>query len=636
MGVKNEGAGRVANIGRRTFIGAATAGAASLSVLSPLAVMAEEAEPADAEPAPDAAGDQTISSVIDLYAKGTVDDMGKFTPAFLVAPDPISDDQIAGEFEADVVVIGMGLAGMCAARAALEEGASVLVIEKQNSWALHSHQITAVNSQLAKDAGCDIPDEMVDFMIETETLSFRDRTSADLWSYMMRHCGEDFDWYLSLCPKYTVLNPNELIGETDLDYEAIMTICTSGLGAAAGRVFKVDDERVEKAREGAPYINLFNHPVNPNWDPYTERYPMFPVTIAIEPDQTLVGKYTAEYVEQNADMHYACWARQLTVAEDGRVTGVVFSDIDDKFYRATAKNGVIIATGSYGGNKPMIDYYCRTGALFPDSGWVDFDARGNVTDLGEGLCLAAWAGAAIDPQDTHTFVNDSPGGALGCDAFLLVDADGNRFMNEDATGEVLGHKSIRVAGKMMWQIFDDNFPEQVANMPIGHRCFWKIVDSYDEIPVGLFFDPIGMLTRDEVERSATYVCDTLEELAESMGVPVENLTATIERYNQLAEAGVDEDYGKRADRLFPIVQPPFYASRVDPPIARLFYGGIMVDPQMHALSSVDNRPMQGLYVAGSCVGNRFHGSYPNTAMGQNHSGCLTYGRLAGINAAKGV
>ena len=618
---------------RRDFVKGAALATGALAGGSCASAFAGEAPAEDQgmPPLPD-----TVSSVLDMYAPGVVNPDGSYTPAFLIPPEPIADDKIEQTYEADVVVIGMGLAGMCAARAALEEGASVFVIEKQNSWSLHSHQICAVNAQVTKDFGLDIPQEMVDFMIQSEMTAFRDRTSGEIWAYMMRHCGEDFDWYLEKCPNYTVFDPRVPVGETDLDYEAITSICISGLAADAGRVFDVSEERLQAARDAAPYINIFNNPVNPSWDPYTERYPMFPVTLAIEPDQTLVGKYTAQYVEENADVHYACWAQQLTTDAEGNVTGVVFSDIDDKYYKVTAKNGVIMATGSYGGNNAMIDYYCRNGNLFPNPGWVDFDARGNFVDLGEGLAMASWVGAAIDPTDTHTFVNDSPGGALGCDAFLLVDGNGDRFMNEDATGEVLGHKAMRVPGKIMWQIFDDKYPEQVGAMPIGHRQFWKIADSYDEIPVGLFFDPIGIITRDEVERSATFICETIEELAQNMGVDPTRLQATIDRYNALAEAGYDEDFGKRADRLFPVIQPPFYASRVMPPIVRLYYGGIMVDKNMHALREADNQPMRGLYVAGMTVGNRFHGSYPNTAMGQNHSGCICYGRLAGTNAAKGL
>ena len=68
----------------------------------------------------------------------------------------------------------------------------------------------------------------------------------------------------------------------------------------------------------------------------------------------------------------------------------------------------------------------------------------------------------------------------------------------------------------------------------------------------------------------------------------------------------------------------------------MYYGGSMVDQGMHALKAEDNQVLPGLYVAGMTVGNRFHGCYPNTAMGQNHSGCISYGRLAGKNAAKGL
>ena len=62
-------------------------------------------------------------------------------------------------------------------------------------------------------------------------------------------------------------------------------------------------------------------------------------------------------------------------------------------------------------------------------------------------------------------------------------------MNEDVTGEVFGAKSLRVAGKVMWQIFDDNFPDQVANMPVGHRCYWRITEGYDDIPLGTCSTP---------------------------------------------------------------------------------------------------------------------------------------------------
>ena len=143
------------------------------------------------------------------------------------------------------------------------------------------------------------------------------------------------------------------------------------------------------------------------------------------------------------------------------------------------------------------------------------------------------------------------------------------------------------------------------------------------------------MTRAEVEKMSQFKADSLEELAEQMGVPADSFTATIERYNELYDKGVDEDFGKRADRMAPVRKAPFYATAITPPKFRNTVGGVMSDEHVHALDA-NNMPISGLYLAGSMVGNRFHSCYPNTNMGQNHAGCIVYGRLAGTNAAKGI
>lgn len=567
---------------------------------------------------------------------GTFDKDGVAMPSFLVAPEPVDEADIAEEFEADVVVVGMGLAGICAARSALEEGASVLCLEKGNEYHLHSHQITAINSKVAKEQGIEFSEEELDRVLRRMMADGRERCDYNLVKHMVYYCGEDFDWYLEKCPTYTVVNAAETAGETELDYEAILNICTDGLAARAGRHFDdVTPEREEAAKEGAPYLNLFNHPVNPAWDEVDERYPMFASVIAVEPNHSYVGKHSAAYVEENATVKYAVWAQQLEKDADGRVTGVVFADKDGTCYRARANKGVVLATGNFSSNPAMVDYYCRSAAELEPTGWPEVDAKGDVTNVGDGISLAAWAGAAIDRSETMTYVCDSYGGAMGCNPFLLVDGLGNRFMNEDVTGEVFGAKSMRVAGKVMWQLFDDDFPNQVANMPVGHRCYWQITEGYDPIPLGHLFDPIGTMTRAEVEKMSQFKADTIEELAAQMDVPVDALEATIARYNELYDKGADEDFGKRFDRMAPVRKAPFYATAITPPKFRNTVGGVMSDEHVHALDG-NNLPIPGLYLAGSTVGNRFHGCYPNTNMGQNHAGCIVFGRLAGKNAAQGV
>lgn len=118
-------------------------------------------------------------------------------------------------------------------------------------------------------------------------------------------------------------------------------------------------------------------------------------------------------------------------------------------------------------------------------------------------------------------------------------------------------------------------------------------------------------------------------------MPADTLKATIDRYNELCEKGVDEDFGKRADRMAPVKQPPFYAAKMPTLGYQTFYGSVCCDYNMHAVD-MDNRPIPGLYVGGTIMGSRFWHIYPNTTMGMNHAGALCYGRLAAKNAVAGI
>lgn len=617
-----------AGIDRRDFLkGAAVSGAAALAA----GALAGCAPQGDVE----ATADDLAATGADGGSEwGTFDENGKFTPSFLADPEPIPDDAIVEELDAEIVVVGFGLTGLSAAREAMEEGADVFVIEKGDTHHVHSHQFHAINAKAQKDAGYEVTDEEIDALVDRVMSDHRERVDRRMWSYLLHHCGEDFDWYLSACP-HTIVNPNETVGETSLDAYALINNCTAGLAAIVGRYFDdVSEERMEAVRAGEPYVVPFNKPLNPNWNFADERYPMSAGVVQVEPTHAKVGDAVAKMVEEGARVNYACWARRLVQDDTGRVTGVIYADADDNLYKVNASKGVILATGDYGGNQQMIQYYMPR--VLEDGewlGWPDTDAKGNVTNIGEGLQMAHWVGARTDY--CHAFPNDHYGGSLGCDPMLFVDGSGERFMNEDVTGEVLGEKVTRVNGRCIWQIFDDNYPDQISHMPVGHRCYWQVVDNFDDIPMGLFLDPIGMITRSEVEMMTPCICDTVEELAAAMEVPADTLKATIDRYNELCEKGVDEDFGKRADRMAPVKQPPFYAAKMPTLGYQTFYGSVCCDYNMHAVD-MDNRPIPGLYVGGTIMGSRFWHIYPNTTMGMNHAGALCYGRLAAKNAVAGI
>jgi fumarate reductase flavoprotein subunit len=141
--------------------------------------------------------------------------------------------------------------------------------------------------------------------------------------------------------------------------------------------------------------------------------------------------------------------------------------------------------------------------------------------------------------------------------------------------------------------------------------------------------------REGMQKSLDELCkkaDTIDGLAKLMEVPVDTFKATISRYNELAHLGKDLDFGKRADRLFPVENPPYYAG----PGARggflAIMGGLNVNTRMQALDK-NWQSIPRLYIAGNTMGNRFAVDYSNMVPGICNGMALHFGRVAGRNAA---
>lgn len=109
---------------------------------------------------------------------------------------------------------------------------------------------------------------------------------------------------------------------------------------------------------------------------------------------------------------------------------------------------------------------------------------------------------------------------------------------------------------------------------------------------------------------------------------------TANTLDELVKKGRDEDFGKRAELLTPIVKPPFYAGKLASSLLAMS-GGLHTDSSLHVLDA-KHRPIEGVYVAGAAAGHYFgSGDYPTICPGMNHGRCLTFGRLAGIIAVGG-
>ena len=141
-----------------------------------------------------------------------------------------------------------------------------------------------------------------------------------------------------------------------------------------------------------------------------------------------------------------------------------------------------------------------------------------------------------------------------------------------------------------------------------------------------------------IEAGALFKCDTLDELADKMGftgAAKDTFLATVERYNELYDKGVDEDFGKEAHRMSAIRTAPFYGAKNTGYILCTM-DGIQIDQNMNAVDT-NNDPIPGLYVVGNDSGGYFSGTYPNLSTGAACGRTVTFGRRAGrIAATEGI
>lgn len=270
--------------------------------------------------------------------------------------------------------------------------------------------------------------------------------------------------------------------------------------------------------------------------------------------------------------------------EDGKVVGAYLAtgeDFDDVI-RVNAAKGVVVATGGYLLNGDMMQ------ALQPETfkSLASFLTQSQV--YGEGIKACMNAGAKF--EETHTaLVFDR--GAVHADAEL-----GNPFSGNAGQNCLL----LREGGDHLM----GNEPEAV-------------VGSVEAA----------------VEEGTCIKANTIEELAEGLGLPAETLVATVERYNELVNAGYDEDFGKDAFRLSAIKEPPFYGLKLGGTCLCTF-DGIEITPDCEA-RGVNGEVIEGLYVIGNDAGNKYNKTYPNFAAGLNAGLCVTMGRHVGkLLAAK--
>ena len=490
-------------------------------------------------------------------------------------PEPITE--IRSEETADVVVLGAGIAGVTAAHAAAEAGAEVICVEKFAGVTAHGTDICGVNTKVQERAGIHVDPR------EAARLVYawgQQQGNYSLIRTYTERSGGVMDHYIDLLEQegYCVTINDEMTARTD-------------------------------------------------WDTLDERYRMYrtPHIVDVPEGSSLPRErwnvaYLAKLAFRRAQAHGARFrfntkAEQL-IREDGRVTGVIVSD-GDGYHRIHARRGVIIATGGITDNEEMMECFCPI-ALRADKN-ENFPKGGN---MGDGLVMGKWIGAAFSrcyPAPVIHPVNFTVLGPGMNSSWLTVNRDGRRFSNEVAYEPLVTNARMNAPGNVAYAIWDSHYLEHFRRQEPA-----KCARIKEDIPAAV----------ERAVQGGDYVrADTLEALAEKLGLPAANLTATVARYNQLCESGDDVDFGVPARFLSPVKDGPFYASKISAWLLSLPYG-LHVDGNSQVCDEED-RPIDGLFAVGNAQGDFFANAYPVTVPGSNNGRSVCFGHLVGQALARG-
>ncbi|KZB84453.1 FAD-binding protein [Amycolatopsis regifaucium] len=514
---------------------------------------------------------------------------------------------------ADVVIVGFGAAGACAAIEAADAGAKVLVLDRFSGGGASAVSGGVVyaggGTAQQRDAGVD---DSVDAMYDYLRLEVGDVVSEET---LRRFCvgstemitwleGNGVPFEGSLCP-YKTSYPS------DAHY-----LYYSGSEAAGG---------FRDAAKPAPRGHRVKGPGTSG--------------------KLLMARLAGAVRRRGIQVLPQTAARNLVVDADGTVTGVVVSTLRDAPARAraahrrlaayaakpgiyvpsmrkslhrrverierqygrelriSASRGVVLAAGGFIANRELVREHAPAyrGGL----------ALGTSADDGSGIRLGVEAGAAtaeLGRISAWRFITP-PSAFLGG---LLVDKMGGRIIDESRYGAAVGERMITGHEGRGWLLVDDAIVREVRRDARGQSQWFQ----------GL---QVRYLLRQRV------VADSLEGVARKAGIDPDGLAASVEA----ARSGADPT-GKPAEFARPLDRPPYslidvsIRPTIGYPCPMLTLGGLVVDEETGAVRAGSGVPIRGLYAAGRTAVGICSRSYVS---GLSLADCVFSGRRAGAHSA---
>ena len=500
--------------------------------------------------------------------------------AWSTPPEPITD--IANTVDADLMVVGAGMAGINVASAAAANGLKVVVVERTETYQVRGADDAAINSKYHTENGIVFDKAQILKELSQWTRMQNDLNLVKIWVY---RSGEVFD-------------------------ELIDLAAASGLKPIAGMGNVGGLEKEE--------IFYRQYPTSISFVPADMDEPAMFLEDGRGVNNLLGDVLMNQALENGAEFAFNFLAQQL-VKDGDKVTGVIARASDGTYTQYNAAKAVVLCTGDIGGNPEMLE------------AWAPIALRADTTEYvpvgmndGIGMKMGLWAGAAVQRGPAAPMIHAVGDGTLLGVSWLAVTREGKRFANEFYNEISTSNSRLVQPGGVAWYILDSNYAERIT----------KAVGA-DSPALARYLPADEAKLEEMIAAEKLWRADTLDDLAAQIGIQdVETFKATVAHYNDLCAAGADTDFLKDPKYMdSAITDPPFYARWV-PAVPLVVIYGLNCNDQMQVCDKDDN-PIEGLYASGNMCGNYFADDYPLLCPGQSHGRTITMSRLLGAALAKG-
>ena len=489
-------------------------------------------------------------------------------------------------YDADVVVIGAGGAGMTAAMTAADAGQKVVILESQAMVGGNSARATG-GMNAAKtvyqdenefDQAAGVEKTLAtaaEKYADNETITALAKTVSEQWAAYQANPTGYFD-------SVELMELDTMVGGKGInDPELVKTLCEG----TADAIDWLDENGItlhNVSSFGGASVKRIHRPVNE------------------EGKVVSVGAYMIPLLQENCEKRGIDIVLNTTVDTiltdaNGAAVGVSGTDKDGNTVVVNAKS-VILATGGFGANLDMVTQYKPELA-----GFMTTNAAGAQ---GQGIEMATAIGAGtvdMDQIQIHPTVEANTAAliteGLRGDGAILVNANGERFIDEVGTRDVVSAAEIAQPGSYSWLIVDQ-----------------AMVDASSVIQ--------GYIKKGYTKTGATY-----EELAKELDVDPATFANTMETWNSYVEAKNDPDFG-RTSFANPLNNGPYYAIKVTAGVHHTM-GGVTINSATEVLKE-DGTVIPGLFAAGEVTGG-VHGA--NRLGGTAVADFVVFGRIAGESAA---